>query len=242
MRMLLVDDEPGMRMTLAANFELEGFDVVAVENGEQALKVAGESDFDVVLTDIRMPGMSGVDLFEKLRPLRPHMPVVLMTAFAAENRVRDAVDGGAYAVLSKPFRIDVATKALTRAVTAPTVLVIDDSPSDAEAMATMLRSTGLSVKAVHTGEAAVEAVKAGSIDVCILDLVMPGLSGNTLMQKLMKEVEGGVNIIGVSGHAVPELMHQMANSGAQGFLRKPFQPKELVRLIARVRGLGLQKI
>lgn len=238
MKMLLVDDEPGLRMTLAANFELEGFEVVAVPDAESALARARLEPFDVVLSDIRMPGMSGVDLFEQLKPIRPGLPVILMTGFAAEDKVRHAVDHGAYAILDKPFNFPAAARTVMRAASASAVLVIDDNSADAEAMSSMLQAAGVRVNTAHSGEEAVQMVKSGTIDLCIMDLVMPGLSGKELMDQLTQKVPEGVNIIGVSGHTVPALMTELASAGASGFLRKPFAPLDLVRLIAKVRAYG----
>ena len=62
---LVVDDEESLRITLAANLELSGFEVVEAANGTQALEILENRAFDVVLSDIRMPGMNGVELFQK---------------------------------------------------------------------------------------------------------------------------------------------------------------------------------
>src|SRR5512140_1747134 len=104
-RVLIVDDESSLLMTLAANLELEGFDVVEASTPQRALELVRSQHFDLVLSDIRMPGMSGVDLFHAIRATHPQMPVILMTAFALEAMVRDAIEHGVYTVLAKPFEI-----------------------------------------------------------------------------------------------------------------------------------------
>src|SRR4051812_27308376 len=104
-RILLVDDEPSLRMTLGANLEFEDFLVTEAESGERALELFEQSPFDLVLTDIRMPGISGVELFRWIKRLRAETPVVLMTAFAQESLVSAAVAEGAFTVLSKPFEL-----------------------------------------------------------------------------------------------------------------------------------------
>lgn len=235
MRILLVDDEPGLRMTLAANFELEGFEVVEAESGEMALGLAKEGKFDVVLTDVRMPGMSGVELFKRLRPIQPNLPVILMTAFALEDLLRSALDDGAFTVLPKPFDFTHAAKTLQRAAKGPAVLVVDDTQAEADAMGAMLKSSGVSVAIVYDGNAALEKVKEGVVDVCVVDMVMPGLSGPQLAEELRKRGEA-VSLIGVSGQANDETMRRFAGQGSTWFMKKPFQPTDLVRLIAKVRG------
>ena len=78
-RILLVDDEESLRLTTGANLELEGFEIVEAANAEQALELARTQAFDIVLSDIRMPGLSGVDLHERLREIVPDVPVLLMS-------------------------------------------------------------------------------------------------------------------------------------------------------------------
>src|SRR5271166_5091781 len=99
MRILLVDDEQSLLMTLAANLELDGLDVTTAESGQRALELFESEPFDLVLSDIRMPGMNGVDLFRRIRAQRPECPVVLMTAFALEGLVQEAIAEGVFTVL-----------------------------------------------------------------------------------------------------------------------------------------------
>src|SRR6185437_3367023 len=94
MRILIVDDERPILLTLAANLELDDFEVATAESGAAALELLARETFDLVLSDVRMPGMNGVELFRRIRQLRPDCPVVLMTGFAIEGLVYDAVAEG----------------------------------------------------------------------------------------------------------------------------------------------------
>jgi two-component system response regulator AtoC len=97
---LVVDDEVGMRETLAAILEHHGYRVWSAPDGETAFSAVQEKDFDVLVMDIRMPGRDGVSVLEELgTPPR----VILMTAYASEDRLRAAADANVFAVLSKPF-------------------------------------------------------------------------------------------------------------------------------------------
>ena len=91
MRVLIVDDERSLLLTLVANLELEGFEVVAASDGARALELVREQRFDLLLTDVRMPGMNGVDLFRQIRRVCPQMPVILMTAYAVETLIDEAI-------------------------------------------------------------------------------------------------------------------------------------------------------
>src|SRR5439155_27260032 len=97
-RVLLVDDDDGVRLSLSANLELEGFDVVEAKNGEEAIALARSGDFDLVITDVRMPGINGVDTFRAIRKHKPDLAVVIMTGFALESLLDEAQSEGTYAV------------------------------------------------------------------------------------------------------------------------------------------------
>ncbi len=234
-RILLVDDEESLRITLAANLELEGHTVLEASSGEDALRVLGEHPVDVVLTDIRMPGLHGVELLRRIKQERPDLPVVLMTAFTAEELVDDALAGGAFTVLPKPFDVAHALDTVLRAVRAPQVLLVDDEEQVARGLVRQLSTVGLRARAVYSGEEALASLRSGAFDVCVLDLVMPEMSGPELVAKV-RAADLSVAVIAVSGHVVPEMQRRVAAQGAVMCMTKPVPLRELVQAIARVRG------
>lgn len=237
-RVLVVDDEESMRITLAANLELEGHEVVEAATGEEALLRVREQPVDVVLADIRMPGLHGVELYRHLRRERPGLPVVLMTAFAQESLVEDALAEGVFTVMHKPFDVAHLLRTLRHAALAPEVLVVDDSEDVAEATVEGLRLCGVRAQAAYDGDAAVERMRAGKIDVCVVDLVMPGMTGTQVVERL-RGAGQPVAFIAVSGHDVPEMMRQVAALGDVACMRKPISIRELAQTIARTRGRAL---
>ncbi len=239
-RILVVDDEESMRITLAANLELEGHEVVEAATGEEALQRVRERPVDVVLADIRMPGLHGVELNRHLRREQPGLPVVLMTAFAQESLVEDALAEGVFTVLHKPFDVAHLLRTLRQAARTPEVLVVDDTPEVAEATVEGLRLCGVRAQAVYDGDAAVERMRSGSIDVCVVDLVMPGMTGPQVVER-MRSVGQPVSVIAVSGHEVPEMMRQVASLGDVSCMRKPISIRELAQTIARTRGRALAR-
>jgi CheY-like chemotaxis protein len=235
---LVVDDEESLRITLAGNLELEGHQVVEASTGEEALGLVRQRPVDVVLADIRMPGLHGVELYRHLRRERPGLPVVLMTAFAHESLVSDALAEGVFTVLPKPFDMAHLVATLRRAASRPQVLVVDDSREVAEATVEGLRLCGVSSEAVYDGDMAVARMRGGNFDVCVVDLVMPGMTGPEVVGKL-RGAGLPVAIIAVSGHDVPEMMRQVAALGDVACMRKPISIRELAQTIARTRGRPL---
>jgi DNA-binding NtrC family response regulator len=98
---LVVDDEPGMRDTLTAILELEGYRVSSASDGETAVIAVREGAFDVAVMDVRLPGRDGVSALQEMG--EPPPQVILMTAYAEEDRVRAAVEAHAFAIVDKPF-------------------------------------------------------------------------------------------------------------------------------------------
>lgn len=239
-RILVVDDEESMRLTLAGNLELEGYEVLEASGGEEALRLTRERPVDVVLADIRMPGLHGVDLYRHLRRERPGLPVVLMTAFAQESLVEDALAEGVFTVLHKPFNMEHLLRTLRRAARTPDVLVVDDVQEVAEATVEGLRLCGLRAQAVYDGDEAVARMRTGKIDVCVVDLVMPGMTGPQVVEKL-RGAGQPVAFIAVSGHEVPDMMRQVAALGDVSCMRKPISIRELAQTIARARGRALTR-
>ena len=100
-KILVVDDEQSMTQFLGIVLRKEGYQVTATNNGRDALEKVRSEGFDVVVTDIRMPGMDGIQLLEGIRKLDPTLPVVIMTAYASQQSAIDAVNLGAFQYLIK---------------------------------------------------------------------------------------------------------------------------------------------
>jgi two-component system, NtrC family, response regulator HydG len=245
-RILVVDDEPGLRVTLAANLEVEGFEVVEASDAIRALALFRESPFDLVITDVRMPGMSGVELFRELRKIRPDVIVVLMTGFARENLVEEALSNGAYTLIVKPFAVDHVIALVSRAMERQLVLVVDDAAGNAASLVQALRSVGLEAEAEHDGAIALQRVASGrKVDVCVLELVLGGKAAIDTFESI-RTADRGVLVIGMARDAVPQLMHALMTGGGYTCLREPFEVSELVQAIARgrahvARGAGSRK-
>ncbi len=105
-KILLVDDETGILDSLKILFKGEGYDVSAALSGKEALALLEGDRPDIILTDIRMPGTSGLELLARAREVDPEMAVILMTAQASLQSAVRAVNEGAYYYLQKPFAND----------------------------------------------------------------------------------------------------------------------------------------
>ena len=102
-KILVVDDEEHFRTILSSIMEEEGFKVLEAQDGEAALRMLRVNSPDIMLTDVKMPGMDGWELLKKAKDLDPDLPVVMITAFADIPGAVGAVKGGAHDYLPKPF-------------------------------------------------------------------------------------------------------------------------------------------
>jgi DNA-binding NtrC family response regulator len=115
-RVLVVEDEREMRVMVEKGLSRRGFTPVALPSADEALARLADEDFDVVLTDLRMPGMDGLALCERIVLNRPDIPVVVVTAFGSLETAVAAIRAGAYDFVTKPIDVDALVLVLERAV------------------------------------------------------------------------------------------------------------------------------
>jgi DNA-binding NtrC family response regulator len=234
-RILIVDDESSVLLTLAANLELEGLDVATADDGRVALSMIEEQKFDVILSDIRMPGMNGIELFREIRKVRPNVPVILMTAYAMESLINEALKAGAFTVLSKSFEIAQVLPVILNAARAPMALVVDGVSEDAKATADALQAMGVRTRAVFDPQSALRTVAQEAVDVCVIELTTASKDSPTLISRL-RSLDPSLSFIVLAGHDLPESIRKSASAEAAVWLRKPPIPEILVESIATARG------
>jgi len=103
---LIVDDEQSMRDFLSIMLKKEGYDVVAAETGQDALKAVQTEIFDLVISDVKMPGMDGIDVLKTVKEVSPETVVIMITAYATAETAVEAMKRGAYDYITKPFKVD----------------------------------------------------------------------------------------------------------------------------------------
>jgi DNA-binding NtrC family response regulator len=102
---LVVDDDAAIRKTLSRILEKEGYLVVAVENGRQAIEASDERFFNVALVDVKLPDMEGTELLSRLKDTEPKMVKIIITGFPSLKNAVDAVNRGADGYVLKPFDV-----------------------------------------------------------------------------------------------------------------------------------------
>jgi CheY-like chemotaxis protein len=117
-RVLVVDDEDIVCRSYERVLGNAGFEVEKAHNGSEALATLDKRDYDVMLADLRMPGMDGLQIVRKLRQTHPKMPVIVITGYPSQDTLQEAASLGVTEYLTKPVAPEVLTQATTQALTA----------------------------------------------------------------------------------------------------------------------------
>jgi two-component system, NtrC family, response regulator HydG len=231
-RIFIIDDDRDHAESLAEVLEMRGHEVALAHSGEEAVELFKDADFDLVLLDVKLPGMNGVETFVEFRRLRPDARVMMMTGYSVEQLVAQAVEQGALGVLHKPFSAAELIALVENVRPKGLVLLADDDPEIAASLAPILARHGYRVELARTGQEAFEAVTRGGVDCLLLDLRLPVLSGVEVYMRL-KETRRLVPTILITGHATDEAAQRLSPL-TQGMLVKPFEAEVLLDTIARL--------
>src|SRR5438309_169635 len=122
-RILLIEDDPGIVMTLRRVLAEEGHEVVVETRGDTGLGRARGEEFEVVITDMKLPGLSGLDLVRELHGLQARLPIILITAHGTTETAIEATKAGAYDYLLKPFEIPELLELVEKAVASRRLMI-----------------------------------------------------------------------------------------------------------------------
>ena len=231
----IVDDDRDFAESLAEVLTGAGHRVEVCFDGEEAVRVFRERTFDITFMDVKLPRKNGVESFFEIRAIRPQARVVMMTAFSVEQLLTQATEQGAVGVLRKPFDTARLLKALKALKPDGMVVMADDDPDFVESMRSLLAGQGYKVLVARTGQEAVAAVCADGIDVLVLDLRLPVLSGLEVYLELKRRNRSLPTII-VTGYAAEEAgtIDTLRTLSVTGVLVKPFDPRDLLNLIRSI--------
>lgn len=222
-KMLIVDDNHDLGRNLADIFEDKGFCVRIEHDGSAAVRAAEEEQFDVVLMDIKMPVMNGVDAYRCIKKNNPSATVVMMTAFTTDELVKDALREGAFAVLYKPLDMEVLLSTIeTSKQGGRLILVVDDDADLCCNLEDIFRSCGYRVMCARTSEDALKAAQMNNVDIYLIDLKLPTMNGlETYIALKDLRPEAVAVIITAYADELPHLVEGAMQNGAYTCLRKP---------------------
>jgi len=158
-KVLVVDDDPAVRKSIDRILSSKGYAVITAENGEEALRKLNEEKYDLVYTDIRMPGMSGLEVAEEIKARRPWTPVVIITGYGTDAAEARAKAAGVSSFVHKPLSPEMIEDSARDALAAPAAVAeaaalpaVADAPSaEPGALASALKNIALFFAAPFIG-------------------------------------------------------------------------------------------
>lgn len=234
---LVADDDRHMARTLCAILKRRGWDPTEVHSGEAAVEAASARRYAVVLMDVKMPGMNGVEAFQAIRRAQPQTPVILMTAYAAPELLAEAERDGVLRILPKPIPWGTLEGLLEKIdAFEGSVLVVDDDPRFLRTLEDLLASTGRQVRRAASLSEAMDQLAEQPPRVVVLDLALNGLEPRDSVVAI-RQLNPAVVLILCSGHLhlMDEMLATLPKDWIYAGLLKPFAPDHLIELLERVR-------
>ena len=229
---LVVDDDVNFCDSISKILIKKGYDVSSAHSGFKALEVAEEKALDIVLMDIKMPVMDGVETYKRLKAIRPSIKVILMSAFSIDDLIKDALREGVYAVVRKPFEIETIVNMIERAKLGALVAIVDDDPEICKSMKSSIERKGYHVSTCLTGKEAISMAKEIKYDVYFIDMKMPALNGLEVYLEIRK-IDPKATVVFMTAYRqeMDALIKQIADNGAYTCLYKPFDIDEVLKII-----------
>jgi two-component system, response regulator PdtaR len=225
-RYLIVDDNREFAENLAEILRDEGAEVVIALDGEEALRVARDTRFDALLTDMRMPLMGGAELVHEIRRVDPGAAAMVITAYVGDNDLEAARREGLLAVLQKPVAPVRVLELLEAARRDGLVVVIEDDPKFSDNLCEALRGKGFT--AVTAGSV-LDTERLGPVQpfCALVDLRVPGGPDGEAMRQLSRKFPGLPMLVVTAYHEVPPIPHE-------GYFTKPFDTPTLLAAVERL--------
>jgi DNA-binding NtrC family response regulator len=236
-RVLIVDDNVEFCANISDIMELRGYDCRSVYDGNLAVEAVREERFDLILMDIKMPGMNGVETFRKIKQIAPQARVIMITAFAVEDLIRDALREGAFAAFHKPLNFERLFDSIENLLPdGALVLVVDDNVSLCANLTDILQEKGYRIRVAHDGDAALQMSRENNFDIILLDMKLPVLNGLEAFMAI-REIRPDAGVILITGHMgdMGELTRQALEQGAYICLEKPLDMECLLQTLQEIR-------
>lgn len=252
-KVLVVDDELVMRELLYNVLAKNGFKAITAPNGEEGVKMLERERPDLVIMDLMMPGLNGLEAFVRMRQIDPQIEVILLTGANIDDLEAQARKLGVTEVLRKGVGVELFMKSVNyvlekrkakriqpQAKAKGKILVVDDEPEIRFMLEKFFARQGYEVATAGSGEEAVKAVaehiaSKSEADkkapfMVLMDIRMPGMDGLVALNK-MKQLDKKVPVIMISGLNDDQSTREAMRLGAYDYIMKPFNMEYLEMVV-----------
>jgi two-component system response regulator HydG len=236
-KILVVDDNEEFCRNVTDILELHDYDVMCAYDGLKAIELVVKNDFPLVLMDVKMPVLDGLKTFKQIKQLALDTPVIMVSAYAVEDLVRDALREGAFGFLKKPIDFDELLGLIAQATGRGAMILVADNNKDLCAnLKEVLSDKGYRVSVAYDGNMALEEATKKNFDVMLLDIVLPMLNGLETYSAI-REFRPDVAAIVITGYRqeMNEMVERVLQEGAYTCIEKPIDIDRLLSLLALIK-------
>jgi len=237
-KILIVDDNLSLCKTMSLVLTRKGYDVSIANDGFEAIDSVKKESFDIIFMDIKMPVLNGVETYKKINKINDKIKIIMMTAYAVEDLIQDALKEGAYRIIYKPldfeniFSLIEESKANKQG---GLILIVDDDPGICTTLKNILVKKGYEVGISNTGEDAITKAQENSFDLIFIDMKLPSLNGLETYLALKKIKPELIAIMITAFHQeMDDLVQEAMNNSAYTCLNKPLNIEDMLLLINEI--------
>jgi DNA-binding NtrC family response regulator len=231
---LVVDDDLDTCSNLQDSLADMGYDVDTAQDGSTALEMVRRKPYDVALLDLKMPGMDGLTLYREIRKLRAGTVAMIVSAYATPETTSEALNAGAWRVMSKPVDFLKLLPLLDEAAQQPLVMVVDDDRELCESLWDLLREHDYRVCIAGDEAEAADRLLGRDFQVVLIDMKLPGGDGRGVLKRV-QDLTPDARTLLITGYRdeMTQLVDQALQEGADGVCYKPFDVPQLLGLLRR---------
>ena len=237
-KVLIVDDEELFARSIADILTMTGYAAEHVTNGEDAVMKCKGKSFDVILMDIKLPGMNGVETYKKMKEVQSDVAVIMITGFAIETIIQEGLKEGAVGVMYKPLDIDKLIDMINVAKAKQSgklVLIADGDEHSITPIKDVLRQKGFKVLYAKDGKEALELSRSADVDVLFADVKLSFMGGIKLYRAISEFKPDIIAILMFSTDFDEErLAYEALTEGVYACLSKPVDTQKLLDIVGKI--------
>lgn len=241
-KILVIEDNPVDSKMIRTNLKAEGYQVIGAYNGKDGIKLAKKKKPDLIIMDMILPGMHGLEASIKLKenPETKEIPIIAVTVMDSSDFIRECYKEGISAFIKKPYDFkelfDTIEKNIGNQKMAKKILIIDDDPTLTTMITMSLARHGYQVIFASDGKNGVNQARIARPDLILLDKAMPGEGGITVFEELKKsDITMSIPVILMTDQlSQAEIKKGENQSGAEDYITKPFASLEVVHKTKKI--------
>jgi len=235
---LIVDDNISLCKTMSFVLGRKGYAVAIAKDGPEAIERVKERPFDIIFMDIKMPLMNGVETYRSIKKIRPGAVTVMMTAYAVEDLVQEALQEGAYGIIYKPLDIEKVVASIEKVretKEGALILVVDDDPATCITLKNILVKRKYRVGLASSGEEAIAMAKDRAYNIIFIDMKLPTINGLETYLAI-KKINPEVVAIMMTAYRqeMADLVEQALHNDAYTCVYKPLDMEAVLRLVDEI--------